>query len=238
MTSKTSWYQAQTLASQSLLRRLSHSSRYRMAADLAAVRAGETVLDYGAGDGTLLVELFRREPAAQYWAMEPSPKMRDLLQAQLLEAQLTAQVASSPAELPPNSLDLIVCTEVLEHLPEEPLDAALRTIAAALKRDGRALISVPIETGLPSLLKNLVRRLQGTEAVTLRDAWNCALGQAQRVNRGGNEWYIPSHLGFDFRSIEQRLPAAGLKLMQRHYSPLPLGAAALNSQIFWSVEKL
>ena len=47
-------------------------------------------------------------------------------------------------ELPKNIADFIICTEVLEHVPD-PL-AALNSISTALKADGRALITVPLQS--------------------------------------------------------------------------------------------
>lgn len=47
-------------------------------------------------------------------------------------------------ELPKSIADFIICTEVLEHVPD-PL-AALNSISAALKVGGRALITVPLQS--------------------------------------------------------------------------------------------
>jgi hypothetical protein len=55
--------------------------------------------------------------------------------------------------------DAVFCMEVMEHVVDwEPEIARMKTL---LKSDGTLIISVPVETGLPLVLKQAVRRIAG-----------------------------------------------------------------------------
>jgi len=59
------------------------------------------------------------------------------------------------AELPPRNYDLIVISEVLEHLEEPSL--ALRKLARILRPQGRVFINVPINSPSPDHIYLLTR---------------------------------------------------------------------------------
>src|ERR1041384_5878494 len=59
--------------------------------------------------------------------------------------------------------DAVICMEVLEHMLEVAplLDKFTRLLTAS----GKLLISVPVETGLPLLVKQAVRRVAGWRGI-------------------------------------------------------------------------
>lgn len=89
-------------------------------------------------------------------------------------------------DLPAQSFDRIICTEVLEHT-QDP-DAILRAIARLLRDDGVAVITVPNDP--------LILRLKG---VVRRTPVGWALGR--RVNWGGDEYHLHQWTPSEFRRV-------------------------------------
>lgn len=54
-------------------------------------------------------------------------------------------------------LNLVFCLEVFEHLPSEETTDALRQIYDLLRPDGKLIIGVPVEVGVPALYKVIFR---------------------------------------------------------------------------------
>src|ERR1044072_8208613 len=74
--------------------------------------------------------------------------------------------------------DLVVCVEVLEHGVDA--GAVVAPLARGVAPGGRLIVSVPVETGLPLLLKQAMRRVAGwrgigdypgTSPYTLGELW-------------------------------------------------------------------
>ena len=157
----------------------SHRRRFETGLELAARFKGRRILDYGCGDGTFLALL-----------MSGSSAPAEALGVEIDEAQVTdcrSRLGSRPglrfdliASLDHDSqqgrYDGVVCMEVLEHA------AALGTVIDRMWRvlapSGTLIVSVPVETGLPLLLKQAARRVAGwrgigdypgTSAYTLRE---------------------------------------------------------------------
>ena len=103
----------------------------------------------------------------------------------------------------------ITCFEVLEHLDKNGQKSALQNIKRMLRKDGVILISIPIEIGLSSLIKNGLRIItrQSHDAANLRNIIKSFLGLA--VVRKASP-YISSHIGFDFRDLESVFLEEGL----------------------------
>lgn len=103
------------------------------------LRAGERVLDVGAGTGALLSALAEREPAASLSGVDASPAMLARARAKLgARANLfEAQAENLPFEA--GSFDLLVSTSVFHHLrrPRE----ALREWRRVLRPGGRIALT-------------------------------------------------------------------------------------------------
>lgn len=108
---------------------------------LRAVRGclppGGRILDAGCGSGGLLAALADR--AGYRAGVELSPT------AAQAAAQVADQVVNLPVDaalpFPPGSFDVVVCADILEHLPEPA--AALTSLAALCRPGGAVVISVP-----------------------------------------------------------------------------------------------
>lgn len=100
----------------------------------AAARAtppASRVLDAGAGEAPYRPLFDHCDYITQDWAASPHPGARS--------ADIIADLAALP--LPDADVDLVVCTEVLEHVAAP--GGALRELARVLRPGGRLLLTVP-----------------------------------------------------------------------------------------------
>jgi len=228
-------YDQQTVDNPNWLKRLSHRARFAVALRLALPQAGQRFLDYGAGDGRLVTLLYAAQPNARYQAYEPTPVMAAQAQALLSARAPRAQLLRDPLALGGLQADRLACCEVLEHLDEKGLTRAFADFRALLAPGGALLVSVPIETGLTALAKNLMRALAGQSqhGATLRNIVLSLLGRTAQVPRAVSDGYIDSHVGFNYRALRTRLQREGFVIEQEVFSPLPWLGGLLNSQVFW-----
>lgn len=96
-----------------------------------ATRPGARVLDAGAGEAPYRPLFGHCDYVTQDWAASPHPGARS--------ADIVADLAALP--LPDGDIDLVVCTEVLEHIAEP--GRALEEVARVLRPGGRLLMTVP-----------------------------------------------------------------------------------------------
>lgn len=112
---------------------------------LAAIPAGARVLDAGAGQGRyrpLLAHTeYRAQDFAAYEGTQDGPLPEDWQYAQL---DYICDITAIPVE--DASFDAVLCTEVLEHLPD-PL-AALRELTRVLRPGGTLIITAPLASGM------------------------------------------------------------------------------------------
>jgi putative peptidoglycan lipid II flippase len=97
------------------------------------------ILDVGCGEGSVLKEIKRREPAVEVVGIEPSVAF-----AEFARDYVGSKVYSSLAELSANgesAFDLIIVNHVLEHV-ENPVDLLTR-LKHFLARDGSIYVDVP-----------------------------------------------------------------------------------------------
>jgi len=135
-------------------------------------------------------------------------------------------------QLSKEKFDIILCAEVLEHFTDENVVINLKKIKKLLNKKGTLIVSVPLETGLSGLLKNLVRILIRSSHVglTLNTLIKCFFDSP--IPRC-NEEYINSHIGFSSKKFEKILLKSGLKVSKKYYSPLPVLKYLLNSQVIF-----
>lgn len=109
---------------------------------------GESVADLGCGDGTLAWEL-ARQGWRKVHGFDVSESRVALAARRFPEAQFTS--APFPGSLPPNSLDMVVSDNVLEHVPDPVSFVA--SIRGALRASGRTVLITPnMESGNYRLL--------------------------------------------------------------------------------------
>ena len=149
-----------TTQNKSLLKRFSHGSRFRIAVELLNPLSEDRILDYGTGDGFMLSKIRAANDHCRVVGYEPIPSMFEELQKKTNSEKedKSLEIISSTA-LPPKSFNKICCLEVLEHLTEENQEKEIKEMMRLLTDNGKLIISVPIEVGFSSLLKNIARIL-------------------------------------------------------------------------------
>lgn len=111
-----------------------HNRSQWVAAQATLIPAGSKVLDVGAGCAPYRSLFSHCEYRAHDFGQEPSTIGK--------YAALDYQSDITAIPVPNESFDVILCTEVLEHVPE-PI-RAIHELARILKREGRLLVSAPL----------------------------------------------------------------------------------------------
>jgi SAM-dependent methyltransferase len=198
----------------------SHRSRFDVGLRVARRLAARRVLDYGCGDGSFLAMLMDGEaaPREAVGAELSDGLVEDCRRRHGAREGLhficVEELSACEHE---GAYDLVVCMEVLEHVIEvEPL---LEHLARLVAPGGRLVVSVPVETGLPLLVKQFERRVAGwrgigdypgTSPYTAREL--CAAtftGRRQHIERpvhtnaDGSRFH--DHKGFNWMRMRETL---------------------------------
>jgi SAM-dependent methyltransferase len=114
---------------------------YPTVAEFAKAHRARRVLDIGCGDGELLEALSRRLPAAAYVGIDISAGRARLAHARLGGRAAILQIGSGTLPFAMGSFDLVLITEVIEHLknPNHLLDEVYRILAPS----GRLILTTP-----------------------------------------------------------------------------------------------
>jgi SAM-dependent methyltransferase len=230
-------YSDLTIGNRFRIKRFSHQKRFDIAAELLDLKSDDSFLDYGTGDGYLLYVVKKKyQYVKRIVGFEP-------INTQFLQlSEFKKKSLGDEVEIL-NSLPLqsvftkISCLEVLEHMTLSNQNKLLKEIRSLLTDDGLFVLSVPLEVGISGFLKNVVRVLlrQTHQNLSFIDFFKIAF--CLKIDRPNVE-YIGSHIGFNHFELEKLFPAAGFRIENRTYSPLPYFRGFANSQIFYLMRKI
>ncbi|HEV3139772.1 MAG TPA: class I SAM-dependent methyltransferase, partial [Vicinamibacterales bacterium] len=157
----------------------SHRRRFETGLRLASMFRGGRILDYGCGDGTFLALLCASadRPSSAVGAEIDDAQVDDC-RARFghLPGVAFDHIDALDGDAHRGAYDGVVCMEVLEHVVA--LDAIIDRLHRVLAHAGTLIVSVPVETGLPLLVKQAARRVagwrgigdyQGTSPYTVRE---------------------------------------------------------------------
>ncbi len=238
------FYAQKQINSRSRLISWSHRGRFATGIRLAREVSGARTLDYGCGDGTFLGLLMNGQPAPRLavGAELTTAIVADCRQ-RFKEQKGLHFVLIEDLERPTHqgSYDAIYCMEVLEHVVDPA--AMLETFKGLLAPGGTLVISVPIETGIPVVVKQIVRRIAGwrgvghypgTTGYTFIEMVRSVFARStQHVPRpviareDGSTFH--DHKGFNWRVL-RRLVAAEFDLVRESTSPVEWLGPQLGTQ--------
>ena len=196
----------------------SHSRRFRTGITLAREFHGKRVLDFGSGDGTFLAlaMMSGAAPAVATGAELTREVVDDCRRRYHDEPRLQfLRVTDLDTQEHARAYDAVFCMEVLEHVVD--WNPVIGQMARLLAPGGKLIVSVPVETGLPVLVKQTVRCIAGWRKVghypgTTSYSWSELLsavvaGNRQHVVRPVFDMGGPAHdhKGFNWRVLRDRL---------------------------------
>jgi SAM-dependent methyltransferase len=197
----------------------SHRGRFNLGLRLAQEFAGKRLLDYGCGDGTFLALLMAQPGApASATGAELLPETVNDCKARVGARNLDfVGLDQLDGDEHRGLYDAVICMEVLEHMVDVP--AVLDRFARLLTPAGKLLISVPVETGIPLVIKQAARRVAGwrgigdypgTSPYTFREYCaglfaGPALSLARPVHRDADGRATHDHKGFNWMALRRQL---------------------------------
>lgn len=218
-----------------IFQRFSHSARFRAAQDefCRSVKDGASVLDFGTGDGRIFEYYLERNKTCRYYGYDISKKM--LSQASD-HVKKNVILTDNIDDLSSHKFDYISCLETLEHIPDDVVPGVIRRMKSLLSPNEVLLISVPIESGPPSLFKQIIRMMAGQREriATIPAILMSSVYLTGRVKRDQKD---PGHTGFDFIRLRKIISSSGLRVLKTKYSPFSFGWFFVNSQVFYIAER-
>lgn len=244
-------YAAKQLYSRDRLVAWSHRRRFETGLRLARQFQGRRVLDYGCGDGTFLALLHESgiAPSAVVGAELDDVQVDDC-RRRLGHLPATGFELIAALDRPEHqrAYDVVVCMEVLEHVVN--VDAIVDRLWRVLADDGMLVVSVPVETGLPLIVKQIVRRIAGWRGIgdypgTSPYTWRqmaasvCAGRRAHMtrpVYEGATGVPFHDHKGFNWKALRDRV-AARFAIESIVASPIAWVGPALATQVWFVARK-
>jgi 2-polyprenyl-3-methyl-5-hydroxy-6-metoxy-1,4-benzoquinol methylase len=222
-------YSKLTTGNKSSLKRFSHNKRFVKALELSGQKRVNKILDFGTGDGYFLNILFDKTEA-EIFGYEPVEEMFYQLKENIDNDKI--ELVLNLNEISEDKFNVIYCLEVLEHFYEDYQKRILNEIKDKLKSDGIVIISVPIEVGTASLIKNSIRVLikqfeRDTNFKNILKAFTY-----KTVNRQVENNYVFSHIGFNYKKLEKIFDEVGFSIVKKDFSPFSW-FKGLNSQVFF-----
>ncbi len=222
--------------------RLAHQSRFDAVLNLLAAAPYQRVLDYGCGDGWLLRTAYDRGMIQSGCGVDVNAEMLDSCHA--LFAGVSSVQFCLPTELAnhlnPQSCDLVLCTETLEHVAS--MAQVVDDMLHYCQSGAQLIVSVPIEVGPSLLVKQLGRYLTdlrtgyyGYERYKLGELFKAAIlwdAASFPSSHALKDCTLRSHKGFDYRKLD-RLLRERVTIERRLFSPFPWFQQFLNSTVIW-----
>ncbi|HKS39846.1 MAG TPA: methyltransferase domain-containing protein [Blastocatellia bacterium] len=229
----------------------SHRSRFQMGLSLAREFSGKRVLDYGCGDGTFLAMLMSDASApGSAVGVEAHSSLIDDCRARFGKHSGLSFIPDDELDDSRHAAayDAVFCMEVLEHVVE--LNPMLDRLNYLLSPAGKLFVSVPVETGLPLIVKQTARRIAAwrglgdykyTSAYKLSEYWKSLFPRDRQhitrpVYKGEGDYTYHDHKGFNWMRL-RKLLAERYEIERTVSSPLSWLPPHLASQVWFVARK-
>jgi SAM-dependent methyltransferase len=224
-------YEKQTLENPNPIARFAHKARFKRSKAIVIgwLGSGATVLDYGCGHGRFLAELSPLigpdRPNCKLLGYDPYLAVR-------YENYI---VIDNLDVIRDESVDIITCLEVMEHLDSEETQQFVQLARRKLVHGGKLLVTVPIMVGPALILKELSRCIlfRRKSDTTL---WDLFLGGALGISPPRAENIKASHRGFEWEKAYSIL-LRNFECIDLSFSPLPVVGWYGNSQAIMQFQK-
>jgi len=114
------------------------------------LQRGERVLNVGVGNGTL--ERLATMKGCDVWCLDPSKRAIDRLRTELQLGERAKVGFSQAMPFPDEHFDVVVMSEVLEHLDPDVFQTTLSEVRRVLRKGGRFIGTVPARERLEDSL--------------------------------------------------------------------------------------
>lgn len=227
-------YADYTYNSRNYLKRFSHRKRFKNSAETIDLKKGLRILDFGCGDGVFLNQLKITFSEKDLFLIGYEPYLEAIPDNNVIIKQNWDDILEITKK---GSFDYVTCFEVLEHFSEKRQIETLQKIANILSEEGLLIISVPIETGFPSIVKNMIRRMDTKKykhIYSFKNIMRSFSGLPLPAYREGDDYLF--HMGFYYKDLEI-LFQKYFRIETRFFSPFKCFGHHLNSQVFYQLKK-
>lgn len=224
-------YAKQTIHNKSFIKRFSHRIRFKTSVELCLdnpINHNSYILDYGTGDAFFLTCLDSKNNDISLAGFESDKNQYELARSNIKGSNII--LVNDLLELTSCKFDVITYFEVLEHLTDADIEEVLEKMRFLVKKHGKIIISVPLESGFSGIVKNIIRfLLNQSHAHDKTELIKSVLGY--KIDRKGIGYYS-SHLGFRHKDLEILIKKK-FDVVATTYSPFPILAHFINSQVFY-----
>jgi len=220
-------YSDKTYNSKNPFQRYSHRTRLSIGEKLLPIKQNNKLLDYGCGDGAYLINVYHKHKEKELTLVGFEPYMEIPKQNGIKIKKNINEIINEKEKF-----DVICCFEVLEHFNEKNQIEIIDNFKKLLKTEGTIIVSVPIEMGMASLLKNGIRKINypNNKAYQIKNLLKCLVYSPPEEYRL-SDGYL-GHMGFDHRQLE-KLFCNYFTIEKKIFSPFPFLGSIFNSQIFY-----
>lgn len=225
-------YSDSTYNSKNILKRFAHRKRFKNSIQLIDIKANMSLLDFGCGNGLFLNQLSQSTPI-KINLVGFEPFMESLM---LNSIKIERKWESIEKIVTKNGLfDYITCFEVLEHFSPVKQIQILDRMKNVLSENGYLIISVPVEKGFASLVKNIIRKIDFPKSpeYTFENISASLFGKSLAEIRTGEDYL--THMGFYFHDLE-KIILTDFTIENKFFSPIKFLGYNFNSQVFYKLK--
>ena len=225
-------YSDSTYNSKNILKRFAHRKRFKNSLKLIEIKEGMQLLDFGCGNALFLNQLSQKS-SVKINVVGFEPFMESIMLNSIKIEKEWERIEDIVTENGP--FDYITCFEVLEHFSAEKQIEIIDRMKNVLSENGYLIVSVPIEKGFSSLIKNIIRKIDFPKSpeYTIENITASFFGKKMQDIRRGENYF--THMGFYFDDLE-KIILSKFTIEHKFFSPIKSLGYDFNSQVFYKLK--